>query len=475
MKKPIGCLLALLLTASAWAQDQWDLRRCVDYALANNISVKQQDVQARIARVNYDQSLLSRYPSLNLQSNLGYNFGRSINIATNQFTDVSFFSNNISLQTDVDVFNFFSKQNGIAAYRLYADAGLALTDKIRNDIALNVALSYLQVLLARQQVEVLRIKQKQTAAQLGVTRKQVDAGALPELNAAQLEGQLAQDSANVVNAKTSEIQTLYALKALLALDAAQPFDVQTPPVELIPVEPISALQPGLVYEAALKNLPQQRYNSLRLQGAEKEVASARGAMYPRVSFGAGLQTRYASTQQQAELLGYNTGFTPIGLVQGTTDTVLAPFKEPNYRTFRSPYFSQLNNNLSKFVGLTITAPIFNGGQARSNWKRSKLNVETARLQQQSDSLTLKQDIYKAYADALNAMEKFNAAGKTLEATQKTYDFAGKRYNIGLLSTLDLLTAQSNLFSARLQRLSAQYEYVFRMKLLEFYKGQGLKL
>jgi outer membrane protein len=465
----------MLLAFSAWAQDSWDLRRCVDYALANNISVKQQDVQARLARINYDQSKLSQYPSLNLQSNLGYNFGRSINIATNQFTDVSFFSNNISLQTDVDVFNFFSKQNGIAAYRLNGEAALALTDKVKNDIALNVALSYLQVLLARQQVEVLRVKQAQTAAQLGVTRKQVNAGALPELNAAQLEAQLAQDSANVVNAKTSEIQTLYALKALLALDAAAPFDVMTPPVELIPIEPITELRPDLVYAAALQNLPQQRYNSLRVQGAEKEVASARGAMYPRFSLGAGLQTRYASTQQQAELLGYNTGFTPIGVVQGTTDTVLAPFKEPNFRTFRSPYFNQLNNNLSKFIGLTITAPIFNGGQARSAWKRAKLNVQTLSLQQQQDSLTLKQDIYKAYADAMNALEKFNAATKTLEATQKTFEFAGKRYNIGLLSTYDLLVSQSNLFSARLQRISAQFEYVFRMKLLEFYKGQGLKL
>jgi outer membrane protein len=475
MKKPISCLLGMLLALSAWAQDQWDLRRCVDYALANNISVKQQDVQARLARINYEQSKLSQYPSLNLQSNLGYNFGRSINIATNQFTDVSFFSNNISLQTDVDVFNFFSKQNGIAAYRLYGDAALALTEKVKNDIALNVALSYLQVLLARQQVEVLRVKQAQTAAQLAVTRKQVNAGALPELNAAQLEAQLAQDSANVVNAKTSEIQTLYALKALLALDAAAPFDVVTPPVELIPVEPISELQPALVYAAALQNLPQQRYNSLRVQGAEKEVASARGAMYPRFSLGAGIQTRYASTQQQAELLGFNSGFAPIGVVQGTNDTVLAPFKEPNYRTFRSPYFTQLNNNLSKFVGLTVTAPIFNGGQARSAWKRAKLNVQTLSLQQQQDSLTLKQDIYKAYADAVNALEKFNAATKTLEATQKTFDFASKRYNIGLLSTYDLLVSQSNLFSARLQRISAQFEYVFRMKLLEFYKGQGLKL
>ncbi|GAA4321953.1 TolC family protein [Flaviaesturariibacter amylovorans] len=459
------------------AQEAWDLRRCVDHALANNISVKQQDVQARIADVNYVQSKRSQYPSLNLQSNLGYNFGRSINIATNQFTEVSFFSNNISLQTDVDVFNFFSKRNGIASYRLDALAAGALADKVRNDVALNVALNYLQVLQARQQVQILRIKQAQTKAQLGVTRKQVDAGALPELNAAQLEAQLAQDSANVVNAKTSEIQALYSLKALLALDAAVPFDVVVPPVSVIPLEPVDSLRPDLVYATALQNMPQQRYNSLRLAAADKAVASARGSMYPRLTFGAGITTRYSGAQQQADFLGDSTKFVvPVGYVQNTGAPVLREVAQPNFSApYTSPYFTQFNNNMGRFVGFTITVPIVNGGQARAGWERAKLTRATAALQQQGDSLTLKQDIYKAYADAMNALERFNAAGKAVEANQKAFEYAGKRYNIGLLTTLELLNAQSGLFQAQLQRASAQFEYVFRMKLLEFYKGRGLKL
>ncbi|TCJ14261.1 TolC family protein [Flaviaesturariibacter flavus] len=477
MKRPMSCLLALLLVLSAGAQEKWDLRRCVDYALANNISVKQQDVQARLARLTYDQAKLSQYPSLNLQSNLGYNFGRSINIATNQFTDVSFFSNNISLQTDVEVFNFFSKRNGIASYRYDSEAYAALTEKVKNDVALNVALAYLQVLLARQQVGILRLKQAQSEAQLSATRKQVDAGVLPEFNALQVEAQVARDSANVVNQKTAEIQALFSLKALLALDAAQPFDVATPPVELIPVEPIGNLQPQLVYESALQNLPQQRYNHLRIQAGRYAVAAARGAMYPRLSFGAGLQTRYSSAQQQADFLGDSSKtIVPIGFVQTTNQAVLREVTQPNFSSPYTPgYFSQFNNNMSRFVGFTVTVPIFNGGQQRTAWKRAQLNLQTSTLAQQADSLTLKQDIYKAHADALNAQEKFNAANKALEMNQRALDLASKRYNIGLLSTLELLLAQTSLTTSQLERASAQFEYVFRMKLLEFYKGQGLKL
>ena len=137
--------------------------------------------------------------------------------------------------------------------------------------------------------------------------------------------------------------------------------------------------------------------------------------------------------------------------------------------------TQFVDNFSNGIGLNISVPIFNGGAARTSWKRAKLNVTNYELQKQQDNLVLKQDIYQAYTDAVTALQKFNASTKTVEAAQKAFDFANKRYNVGLLNTIDLITSQNNLFSARLQRLQAQFDYVFRMKVLEFYKGQGLKL
>ncbi|RYZ15900.1 MAG: TolC family protein, partial [Chitinophagaceae bacterium] len=253
-------------------------------------------------------------------------------------------------------------------------------------------------------------------------------------------------------------------------------DVVTPPVELIPVEPLGALQPDAVYQSALQNLPQQRYNALRIQAAQKNVAATRGAMYPTISAGAGVQSNYADVYTRFRQVGTTTKTTFTGNVNGTGAPVYfqqtdVPVLEP----YNPTYFSQIGSNLREYVVLQLNVPIFNGGQARTAWKRSQLNLQNLQLQQTGDSLTIKQDIYKAYADAVNALEKFNAAGKAVDANQRAYDFASKRSAIGLLSTFELLTAQTNLFTAQLQRSSAQFEYVFRIKLLEFYKGQGLKL
>ncbi len=457
------------------AQDKWDLKKAVDYALENNISVKQQDIQARLAGLIYNQSKLSQYPSLNFGTNLGLNTGRNIDRTTNQFTTESTLYNSFNLQTNVDVFNFYSKKNAIAANKFEFDASQAAIDKSKNDIALNVAGVYLQVLLNREQISISQLQMQQTAAQLINTRKLVEAGSVPELNAVQLEAQLAQDSSNVVTAKGAEAQSLLLLKALLSLDAGTLFDVTTPPVEAIPIEPISELQPELVYQLAIQNLPQQKVNDLLLKGAQKNAAAARGAMYPSFSLGASLQTNYSNFQNQAREIGSIPFTDTIGKVFGTNDPVIRTLFIPAYEFFTDTYGYQFRNNFGNGIGLNISVPIFNGGAARINWQRARLNIKTFELQKEQDNLTLKQDIYKAYTDAIISFEKFNAANKTVLANEKAFDFANKRYEIGLLNTIELTTTQTNLFNARLQRSLAQFDYVFKMKVLEFYKGQGLKL
>ena len=243
-KQCYSCVLIFLLIGQfAVAQEKWNLKRVVDYALVNNISVKQQDVQARLQELTYSQSKLSRYPSLNLGNSMGINTGRSIDRTTNLYTTQSIFYSGFSLQTNVDVFNFGSKRNAIESNRYASEAAVASIEKIKNDIALNVAGGYLQALLSKHQIDISRVQVQQTAAQLSNTRKLVQAGSLPELNAAQLESQLAQDSSNLITAIGNETQALLYLKALLNLDAGIPLDIEAPPVELIPLEPLAALQP----------------------------------------------------------------------------------------------------------------------------------------------------------------------------------------------------------------------------------------
>ncbi|MEJ7912582.1 MAG: TolC family protein [Chitinophagaceae bacterium] len=463
------------MSFAALAQEKWDLKRAVEYALANNLSVKQQDIQTRFAELTYNQGKLSQYPSLNFSTNLGLNTGRNIDRTTNQFTTETTLFNSFSLQTSVDLFNFYSKKNTIAANRFELEATRASVDKTKNDIALNVAGSYLQVLLNREQIEISRVQLQQTAAQLDNTRKLVRAGSVPELNSLQLEAQLAQDSSNVVSAKGAEAQSLLLLKALLSLDAGSPFDVFTPPVESIPLDPISELQPEAVYITALQNLPQQKANDLRLKSAQKNAEAARGAMYPTFSLGANLQTNYSNFKNQARIIGATPFTDTIGKVFGSNDPVIRTGVVPAYSFYSDAYGRQFGNNYGNGIGLSVSVPFFNGGAARTAWQRAKLNIKTFELQKEQDNLTLKQDIYKAYTDAVTSLEKYNAANKTVQVTERAFDFANRRYGIGLLSTIELLTTQTNLFSARLQRSLAQYDYVFKMKVLEFYKGQGLRL
>ena len=480
MKQPIICFaVVLFLSVTAAAQQRWDLQRCVQYAVDNNISVKQADVQARLSALQLKLSRAGQYPSANLSANAGYNFGRSINPATNAFENQSIFFSGFGIQGGVNLFNWFSQRHAIAASELDLKAANAATDKARNDIALNVAVAYLQALLAYEQIEISNIQVQQTHSQLENVRKQVAAGVLPELNSAEMEAQLARDSAAYIVATGTYQQNLVQLKALLNLDMATPFDIEKPNVEAIPVEPLSELQPQVVYTQALKNLPQQRVNQFRYQAAQKNVQVARAGMFPTLSAFASIGSRYSSLfpDQQNVSVSPTGKFDTLGFVELTPGNVL-PAVRPSFNVAmpNTPFGRQIFDiNLSQAIGLNLSIPIFNNRQLRTAWDRAKLNAESIKLQVEGDNLTLQQDIYTAYNDAVNALQRYNAAQKAVEASEKAFNFSQRRYDVGLLQTIELITNQNNLYRTRLDAVSARYEYVFRMKLLEFYKGEGLRL
>ena len=460
---------------TSFAQDKWDLRKCVEYALQNNISVKQADLQIRFAALDLQQSKWNQYPFANFSGNLGYSAGRNQDPTTFSLITTGYVFSNYTLQSSVDLFNWFAKKNNIVVKDLNLKATEAGVDKAKDDVALNVAVGYLQILLANEQANLSRIQVEQTRSQLESTRKQVEAGKLPELNAANLESVLATDSANLITAETNTQQLTLQLKALLNLDAAIPFDVETPPVDKIPVESLADLQPDAVYQLAVINRPQQKVDILNLKAALKNVEVTKGYMYPTFSLFGSLGAAYNNKSKQ--IVSSTQINPPIGIVNvnGTSYTVFPalPYDQPVYGKFS--YFDQLNQNFRQSVGLSVNVPILSGGTLRAGWQRSKLSVRQVELQKELNSTTLKQDIYKAYYDATSAIQKFNANKKAVETTQRAYDFAKKRYEVGLLSSYDLITTQTNLLQAQTNLLYSQYDYVFKIKLLEFYKGQGLKL
>ncbi|WP_207511816.1 TolC family protein [Longitalea luteola] len=472
-----GCLSLGVL-----AQDDWDLRRCVEYALANNISVQQTMVQAEVAEIGEKQSRWSKYPSADFSTNTGLQWGRSIDPTTNQFTSNQLLYQGYNLSAGVTVFNWHRIKNNIISASLNTDAARMDVEKIKNDVALNVATYYLQVLLARQQIKISSVQMQQTKEQLEVARKRVAAGASPELDALTLEGQYATDSANYISARATADQNLLQLKQVLNIDAGKLFDIATPPVEEIPVEPILQLQPETVFQIAMQNQPAQKAIQLRLRSLEAALRASRAAMYPTISVGGSLGTNFSSADRK--VTGFNLkGFTPNGDVvrlSGAEYPVLTPDIQVTQgkKTFGERWDGwgvQMNNNFRQSLGLSISVPIISGGAARFNYQRSKLDIKNAELTRSLADQTLKNDIYKAYYSATAALEKFNATKLTLDVTQRSYDVAKKRNELGLLSTFDLIISQANLTRAKFDMASAQFDYVFKMKVLEFYKGQGIKL
>ncbi len=479
------CIVAI----QSFGQDtttRWNLRKAVDYAMRNNISVKQADIQARIAALQMQQAKLNQYPNASGSAGLGIRLGRSIDPTTNSYVSAQFLYQNFGINGGVQVYNWGKLKNTVSAYQFSAQAALADVEKSASDAALNVCTYYLQILSAKEQVNISEVQVKQTQSQLGDTRKRVDAGALPELNALELESQLATDSTNLMMAKATLDQDILTLKGVLNIDAAAIFDVETPAVETIPLQSFGELQPDIVFQLALNNQPLQKGNKFRTLAAQKNIQVAKAGFYPTIQFGYNLTTNFSSSFKQVDgysFSGYTTGAYGVSSlvnVGGTNYFV----QSPNYNVQQSGksfghlwdgYGDQLNNNFGQSFGFSLSIPIFNNGQSRIAYEQSKLNLKAQQLNNEQADVTLKLNIYTAYSNAVSALQQFNSGKKNVESAQKVYDFSVKRYEIGLLGTIDLITNQNNLLKAKLQQVANQYNYVFRMKLLEFYKGQGLKL
>ena len=212
------------------------------------------------------------------------------------------------------------------------------------------------------------------------------------------------------------------------------------------------------------------------------MAAAKAGLYPTISAFGSLSTNAISFKKAIYDQVLN-GYSPSGARANAGGGTFYPIEIPNYVDGSNVvgYYKpgsitrQFNSNFGQSIGIGLNVPIFNGRIARTAWDRSKLTVQQFELQKEQGDMQLKQDIYKAYTDATAALQKFNADKKSVQAAEKAYDFASKRYELNLLSTYDLIISQNNVQRTRIQALYSQYDYVFKMKLLEFYKGQGIKL
>ncbi|MFT3703896.1 MAG: TolC family protein [Agriterribacter sp.] len=474
-------VVAASLTVQAQDAGKWDLRRVVEYAMEKNINVRQVEITARTSAIDLKQSKLDRYPSLNFSGGHGFSFGRSLDYSTNVYTDNNLMYEQMGLSSQVTIFNWNSKNNLVKANSFTNQADVAAIDKAKNDVALDAARQYLVVLMDKEQVEITSVQLQQSKAQLSNTRKLVDAGSLPELNAAELEAQVARDSASLITAQTQVEADRLTLKSILSLPADVPFELETPPVDKIPIDNILEISPAEVYTLAMNTQPQVKVNNLRLKAAEKSYLVSRARQYPTISISGQLGSAFNSSFKSLNAVILADQVTPAYALNGTDKYyIYSPqtgyvTSKKNFGQLWDGYGSQLKNNFGQGISIGLNVPIFNGWSARANVERSKWVIDARKLTIEQDTLALKQNVYSAYNLAMGAFQTYIANQKAVATAEKSFDLATKRYNIGVMQTIEWLTNQTALFNAKINLVRSQFDYVFKMKVLEYYKGLGLRL
>lgn len=468
----------ILLSYSTIAQeggDVWTLQRCVQYALDHNISIQQNVLNERLAKLTLRQSQLAQLPSANLSGSYGKSNGRSIDPTQNTFVDASYNFINVGGTANVLVFGWFQQRNLIGKNKLSLQAAQADLDQLKDDVSLNVATGFLRALLAQEQIAVNEKQVELSKAQLDQTKKFADVGRVPELNVAQLESQVATDSANYISAISNYNSAILDLKALLNLDFETPFKLQAPNVKVDDQVKVSAMVPEEIYAEAQKHFGSIRGAEYRYSAARKGWWSARGGLLPQLSVGAQLGTSYSTTYKSMNVT--DTISVPTGAYIPYNSTTNIPvFQDVPYgNTYTTPLNKQLDNNFRQTVSVSLNIPLFNAWQSQYNVRQAKINMANQELNIRQAELTLKQNVYKAYNDAISSIQKYYAALHAAEAAERAQDFARKRYDLGLTSTVDYLQTQNTQYSAEANLVSAKYDLIFKLKVIDYYLGKELKL
>lgn len=455
---------------------RWTLQDAISYALEHNISIQQNLLNARLAKLTLRQSQYAQLPSLNLSPTYGWSYGRSIDPTSNQFVQGRYSFVSAGASSNVLLFGWFAQRNTIAKNKFSLQATQADLEQLKNDVSLNVATGFLRILMAREQIKVNEKQVSLSAQQMKQTQKFAEVGRVPELNVAQLEAQLASDSAALIASIADYNASVLDLKAILNLDFETPFEASIPDLPMEERISLQNLNAEYIYETAVKNIPSVRSSQLKLKAAQKNRDALRGGLFPQLSIGGQLGSNWTSTYRQ--LAGYTSDgtFSPTGAyvnVGGTNLDVMQPNLVPTFKS--APLFTQLDNNFRQTVSATLSIPLFNGWQSQFALQQAKINVRSQELNQYQTELKLRQDVYKAHNDATNAIQKYYASLRSKEAAQRAFDFAEKRYQLGLTNTVEYLVTQNNLYKAEAGFLNSKYDLMFKLKVIDYYLGKQLVL
>lgn len=468
----ITCAVACL--TAGFSQEPWGLQRCVDVALENNLAIRQARLGKSDLEISGRQLRQQRLPSLNLGSNLGYSIGRFVNPATNDFETENSFYQSISAQAGILLFDGLRLNQSIRQNRLQTEAASEDIRQSENDIALSVALAYLNVLLAYENEAIAQARVNLSRDQLKDTERLIAAGSRPENARYDILAQIALDEQGLIQARNNIDINLLSLKQQMLLEPGEPLEIVRPRVDVTTLEALENQTLDAIYLAALKSQPQVHAAELREEGSEIGVKVAQSALFPSLSLGVSAGTNWSTLARQLSGASFQR-VSQDGVFIDDTPVKFEVLSLVPTGFDRIPYFNQLNNNLGYGAGLSLQVPIFNQYLNRGNIERAKLNARRAELTSQQTRQTLRTDIQGALTSARAARKTLDAAEASAQAARLALRDAEQRYDLGAIGNFEYLSARNRSDTAESNLLIARYDYYFRIKVLEYYMGRVIDI
>jgi outer membrane protein len=449
LKKPLLFFLAILLTGFVplKAQNVWSLEECINYALKNNLQMKRQELNVLYSKNNYTQSYFNTLPDFNARFNEGFTTGQSFDYYQSKYINQNVWQGTMALSSSLTLFGGLQTMNNILKSKYDYLKSRSDLDKAKNDISLQLALAYLQVLFSRELADVAAGKLEVTSLQSERTRKLLEVGNVAQGEYLQIKAQESNDKTSLINAQNNRDIAYLDLTQMLDLDSVGGFEIVVPEnIEVELVTPLASVQD--IYNKALETMPQIKSAEYALKSSEKQLAMAWGQVSPSISVNGSLGTFYSTRGRDLE--------------------------NPNPAA-RYPVNEQFKDDYSKQFGVGINIPLFNRLQVKTSISNAKLQVNDTKLQFDIAKMALYKEIQQAHADASAAREKFYSSMEAVKYNEESFKYTSQKFEVGLVNSVDYNIAQNNLITAKSNMLQAKYEYIFKLKILDLYMGNQITL
>jgi outer membrane protein len=471
MKKSILFIL-LIIGSNIQAQKKWTLKECLEYAFENNISIKQSELDLESIEADKLSALGNFLPSLSAGTNVSENTGLNFNPATNQPETITFLSATGSINMGYTLFDGLRNVRSAQRAKIAELAAQYRLNKMKDDISLLVAQSYLQVILNKANLKALVSQNEVTKGQIKQTEDQVNAGVLPEGDLLDIKATNANEMQSIVVAENAVKISLISLAQLLLIKDYENFDIQEEGYNLVN-EDVAGKGVDEIIEAAKEVRSEIRIAEQNVELAMKDLQLAKAAYFPRLSAFFGYNTRYTNATSFEQSIDPDTPPTtrPIGFVEATGETVVTEVPSLITNVVEAdPFIDQLWLNDGIGYGLSLNIPILNGFNTRANVMRGKINLERAKFDLEQTKLDLESTVYQAFVDAEGALKSYDAALSALESQELAFAYAQERFDVGIINSIDYRQSKFAYDNAVINANRTKYEYIFRLKVLELYFG-----